>query len=284
MEWIQQLEESLTYIEEHLTDVIDGERLGQIAHCSYYHYQRVFSFVAGVPLAEYIRRRRLSQAAMELQQQHKVIDVALKYGYDSSTSFARAFKNLHGVSPSTAQKEGVKLKVYPRIKFQITIKGDVEMEYRIETKEAFELVGVKKQVSHIMEENYQVVPEMWGQIATDGTLPKLIEKMIGNKQEGIFGLGDYNNPKEALYFIGVTNDKGVADGFETYHVASLTWAIFSGTGPMPTAIQDLWTRIVTEWLPNSEYEYGIGPDIELYLTPNPENAVFEIWVPITKKA
>ena len=144
MDMLMKMNAALDYIEKNLTAEIDFLTVAQQAGCSSYNFQRMFSFVTDVSLAEYIRRRRLTQAAVELQNSGaKVIDVAMKYGYDSLVSFARAFTNLHGITPSNAKQPGVELKAYPRISFQISIKGEKEMNYRIETKEA-KFIGVMK--------------------------------------------------------------------------------------------------------------------------------------------
>lgn len=283
MEWIDRLEESLTYIENHLTAEIDYKELGRIACCSEYHYQRLFSYMVGVPLSEYIRRRRISLAGVELQHGDKVIDVAVKYGYESPNSFSRAFKNIHGITPSQAQKEGSRLKAYPRIKFQISIKGDVEMEYRIETKPAFRIVGATVPMSKKVEENMKEIPNFWGKVATDGTLPKLFP-LMNQEIQGVMGIstGFVREGDIPTYYIAVTSDAHVPEGLSDYLIDSYTWAIFTGKGPMPQSIQELEKRIVTDWLPSSGYEYANGPDIELYLEPDPTKAVFEVWVPVTK--
>ena len=143
MEWVERLNQSMNYIEEHLTDEIDYEQLGRIACCSSYHFQRMFTYMAGVPLSEYIRRRKMSLAAVDLQGGNmKIIDVAGKYGYSSPTAFNRAFQTVHGIAPSAVKSEGVSVKSFPPILFKITVKGVEEMNYRIETKEAFRIVGV----------------------------------------------------------------------------------------------------------------------------------------------
>ncbi|MCB5952214.1 AraC family transcriptional regulator [Enterococcus sp. BWT-B8] len=283
MEWIDRLEQSLDYIEKNLTEKIDYSELAKIACCSEYHYQRVFSYIVGVPLTEYIRRRRLSLAGAELQQGDKVLTVAVKYGYESANSFTRAFKAIHGITPSQAKKEGVRLKNYPRIKFQISIKGDVEMEYRIETKEAFRIVGARTPLSKEIEENFKEVPQFWSKVSTDGTLSKIVP-LMNQKLKGVMGVssGFAANEDEPEYYIAVASDQPVPEGLAEYTVKRYTWAIFSGSGPMPHAIQELEKRIVTDWLPSSGYEYTNGPDIELYIESNPENAVFEVWMPVVK--
>lgn len=283
MEWVAKLDKSLVYIEDHLTDEIDSEKLAKLADCSVYHYQRIFSYMAGVPLAEYIRRRRLSLSGVALQQGEKVIDVAMKYGYESPNSFARAFKKLHGITPSEAQQEGSLLKSYPRIKFHITIKGDVEMEYRIETKEAFRIIGARVELSEDIEKNFKEVPAFWQQVVMDGTLPKIMP-LMNQEPKGLIGASDgYGGSRGLAYYIAVASDQPAPEGLVEHVVPSFTWAIFSGEGPMPHAIQELEKRMVTDWLPSSGYEYADGPDIELYLDDNPAHSVFEVWMPVVKK-
>jgi len=158
MEWITRLNEALGYIEENLAGEISYDQAARIACCSTYHFQRMFSYIADVPLAEYIRRRRITLAAFDLQSsKEKVIDIALKYGYDSPTSFNRAFQNVHGVSPTEARSKGVPLKAYPRISFKITIKGEAEMNYKIITKDSFKIVGVKEHYNMSIEECFAQV-------------------------------------------------------------------------------------------------------------------------------
>ncbi|SFS35615.1 AraC-type DNA-binding protein [Paenibacillus sp. 453mf] len=143
MDWLQLMNNAMEYIESHLTEEIDLNQAARVACCSTYHFQRMFSFITGVPLSEYIRRRRLTLAAFDLQQSHaKVIDTALKHGYESPEAFSRAFKKMHGVMPTSAREKGIALKAYPRLSFHISIRGDVEMNYRIEEKPAFEMFGV----------------------------------------------------------------------------------------------------------------------------------------------
>jgi len=132
MEWLSCLNEAVNYLEEHLEDEIDLERVAQIACCSSFHFQRMFSYLADLPLSEYIRRRKMTRAVFDLQNgDERIIDIALKYGYESPTAFNRAFQSVHGMAPSAARSEGVILKAYPPISFKITIKGEAEMNYRI---------------------------------------------------------------------------------------------------------------------------------------------------------
>lgn len=282
MEWIERLNQAVDYIERHLDDTIETEVAARIACCSTFHFQRMFSYIAGTPLSEYIRRRRMTAAAFDLTNGEKVTDVALKYGYESPTSFNRAFQSVHGMPPSAAQKQGATLKAFPRISFQMTIKGDVEMEYRIEKKEAFRIVGVHATLSKEMEENFKIAPEMWNKAAVDGTLQKLVP-MMNSDPMGILGVSACSDEDLWEYYIAVATTQDCPEGMSDYEVPASTWAIFPGNGPMPGAIQEIQKRAVLEWLPSSGYEYANVPDMEVYLNADPGNAQFEVWVPVVKR-
>ena len=281
MEWIDRLNEAMDYIEEHLTDKMDYDRISQIACCSSYHFQRMFTYMAGMPLSEYIRRRRMSLAAVDLQSgEEKIIDVAAKYGYNSPTAFNRAFRSVHGIAPSAVKQEGVSVKSYPPIVFHITVKGAEVMDYRIETKEAFRIIGVSAPLDKEIEKNFMVVPNMWQEAATNGTIEKLAQ-MMNMEPMGLLGVSVCNDEEQWKYFIAVasSNESG---NFEEYVVPAATWAVFPGAGTNQS-VQELECRIVTEWLPTSGYEYGNAPDIELYLNADPQNAKYEVWIPVKKK-
>ena len=281
MEWVDGLNETIRYIEDHLTEDIDYARLGQIACCSAYHYQRMFAYMAGVSLSEYIRRRRMSLAAVDLQSGERVLDVALKYGYQSPTAFNRAFQSVHGLAPSAVREEGAAVKSYPPLRFTIMIKGAEEMEYRIEQREAFRVVGVSAAIERDMESSFQTVPQFWGRVAADGTLEKLCGKM-NSQPMGILGVCHCPNEGEWRYYVAAASTQE-AEGFEEYTVPAATWAVFPGEGTN-RSLQELERRILTEWLPSSGYEYGSAPDIEVYLNADPQNAKYEVWIPVVKKA
>ncbi len=282
MEWIDRLNDTINYIEEHLTDEIDYEQLGRIACCSSYHFQRMFAYMAGIPLSEYIRRRRMSLAAVDLQgRDMKILDVAGKYGYSSPTSFNRAFQSVHGVAPSAVKNEGISVKSFPPITFKITIKGAEEMNYRIETKEAFRIVGVSVPLYKEIEKNFAIIPPKWQEISQNGTLQRLIG-MMDTPPMGVLGVSTCNDTEQWRYYIAVSTSQAQGD-LEEYTVPAATWAIFPGQGTNQS-IQELEQRIVTEWLPTSGYEYGNAPDVEVYLNPDPKNAQYEVWIPVVKKA
>lgn len=281
MEWIERLNEAIGYMEEHLLDGIDYEQLGRIACCSSYHFQRMFTYMAGVTLSEYIRRRKMSLAAVDLQgKDMKIIDVAGKYGYSSPTAFNRAFQSVHGIAPSAVRSGGVAVKSFPAITFKITVKGVEEMNYRIETKEAFRIVGVSVPLYQEIEKNFTVIPPKWQEISMDGTLQRLIG-MMDTRPMGVLGVSVCNDREPWRYYISVATSQ-VADGLEEYTIPAATWAVFPGEGTNES-IQELERRIVTEWLPTSGYEYGDAADVEVYLNPDPQNAKYEVWIPVVKK-
>ncbi|WP_167959171.1 AraC family transcriptional regulator [Anaerosporobacter faecicola] len=282
MEWIERLNQAMNYIEEHLKEDVNYEELGKIACCSSYHFQRMFAYMADVPLPEYIRRRKMSLAAVDLQSgDEKIIDVALRYGYQSPTAFNRAFQSVHGIAPSFIKQGGISVKSFPPMRFQIMIKGVDEMNYRIEKKEEIRIVGISKPLEKEIEKNFETVPQMWQKATTDGTIPRLLEKMDGEIQ-GLLGVSACTDQEQWSYYIAVASTKDKED-FEEYVIPAATWAVFEGEG-MSSVIQELERRIVLEWLPTSGYEYANGPDMEVYISPDPEHAKFEVWIPVVKKS
>ncbi len=284
MDWLNSMNAALDYIEKHLDDEIDIDIAARIARCSTFHFQRMFSYIADVPLSEYIRRRRMTLAAFALQScDAKVIDISLKYGYDSPTAFNRAFQSVHGITPSAAKKTGAPLKAYPPISFKITIKGEAEMNYRIEKKDAFRIVGIKRHFSGEIEDSYKKVPIFWQETMQSGVIPRMCE-LINKEPIGLLGIST-ECFKDFDYFIAVATDKQTPKDMEEYIIPECLWAIFECVGAMPEAIQNMQKRIATEWLPTSGYEYANAPDIEVY----PEGDQYskdykcEVWLPIVKK-
>ena len=282
MEWVERLNDAVGYIEKHLTEEIDYGQLGRIACCSSYHFQRMFAYMAGIPLSEYIRRRKMSLADVDLQgKDMKVIDVANKYGYSSPTSFNRAFQSVHGIAPSAVKNGGISVKSFPPVTFKITVKGVEEMNYRIETKEAFRITGVSVPLDKEIEKNFAVIPAKWQEVSENGTLQKLVG-MMDTPPMGVLGVSTCGDMEPWRYYIAVSSSQ-TEEGMEEYIVPAATWAVFSGEGTNQS-IQELEQRIVTEWLPTSGYEYGNAPDVEVYLNPDPQNAQYEVWIPVTKKS
>lgn len=282
MDWVERLNAAIRYIDENLTGDIEYEKLGQIACCSAYHFQRMFSYIAGMPLSEYIRKRRMSLAAVDLQGGNaKIIDVAAKYGYTSPTAFNRAFQSVHGISPSSVKNDGVEVKSFPPITFKITVKGVDELNYRIENKGAFRIVGKSYPLSREIEQNFLQVPQMWQDAVLDGTIEKIIS-LMNNAPQGVLGVSACSDAEEWRYYIAVSSTAAIDASLEAYIIPAGLWAVFPGAGT-GKSIQELERRIVTEWLPTSGYEFTEGPDIEVYFNPNPENTAYEVWIPVQKK-
>lgn len=285
MEWVERLNRSLEYVEENLSGEVSYEEAAQIACCSLYHYQRMFSYIAGIPLSEYIRRRRMTAAAFDLQTTDlKIVDLALKYGYDSPTSFNRAFQSLHGVAPSTARTEGTALKAFPPIRITISVKGEAEMNYKVEKKEGFRIVGVRESMDMNQEENFAAVPLFWQQAGQRGLIPA-IAALMDRPPFGILGVSVPVQGKRLDYYIAAASGQPEPEGMVEFEVPAATWAIFECKGPLPEAMQALQKRIITEWLPLSGYEYAEAPDIEVYSEGNQQAPDYrsEVWLPVVKK-
>lgn len=290
MDSLKRMNEALGYIEDNLTNDIDLKEVGRIALCSEYHFQRMFSFLAGVTLSEYIRRRRLTLAAFEISRSNvRVIDVAVKYGYSSADSFTRAFQGLHGITPSEARNNGQSLKAYPRMTFQLSIKGGNEMNYRIEEKEAFSIVGIKKRVPIIFNGVNPEISEMWKSLNSE-KISKLKElsnvEPIGLLSASTnFSEGRMEEKGELDHYIGVATNKECPSDLSELRVAASMWAVFEAVGPFPDTLQDVWGRIYSEWFPSSNYEISEGPEIlwnenKDIASPNFRS---EIWIPVIKK-
>jgi AraC family transcriptional regulator len=282
MDWLERLNKAMDYIEAHLADEISYDEIARIACCSTYHFQRMFPFITGITLSEYIRRRRLTLAAFELQTTGaKVIDVALKYGYQSPEAFARAFKSLHGIMPISARDHGVTLKAYPRMSFRISIKGDVEMNYRIEQRGPFEMFGVYAEVRQELKPAFEDVARFRRACDEDGSVDE-INALLGRFGNGLLHAALFDHTGETFkYMVCYHLPKGldIPKKFTKLAVPPLTWAIF----PEPDCeLQQLWRRIYTEWFPTSGYEQAEGPQFEMYYG-TPERTQGEIWIPVRKK-
>jgi len=291
MEWIDRMNNAVDYIELNLTDEISYEKLAQIACCSTYHFQRMFSFITGVPLSEYIRRRRLTLAAFELQTSNiKVIDVAIKYGYESPEAFSRAFKNLHGVMPISARDIGVSLKAFPKMTFLISIKGVSEMNYRIEEKEPFEVFGLELKTTVVNGQCYKDIPEFWMACGQDGRGPALIQAAGKKTGEPVDAGVTYahNVNGDMSYMVGcIKKDQVVSPEYKTLAIPKQTWAIFQTEWKSEEddeKLHEVWRRIYSEWFPVASYEHADSDfDMEMYFGNLQSGYSAEIWIPVVQK-
>jgi len=303
MDWLTRMNTALAYIEDNLDGEIDHEELAKIACCSAHNFFRMFSFITDVSLSEYIRRRRLTLAALELQNSNiKVIDISLKYGYDSPVSFARAFQQLHGVTPSEARANGVTLKAYPKMSFQLSIKGDKEMDYRIETKEAFQVFGIEGVFKvetglHGTEDDtgFKKPSDLWDESlgngahtkleANSGDLPAFVSKEMGK----VHAVCDYRKTDSSTFpymLCAFRNHNSNVEGYTVADIPAHTWAIFPSEkhpwNELGSTIENLYKRIFSEWLPTSNYEQVGSLDMELY-GGDAEHSYIEIWLAVKKK-
>lgn len=289
MDWITGIQNAINYIENHLTEEIDYDKVAAEAACSSFYFQRIFSILCDIPLSEYIRNRRLTLAGNELNASNaKVLDIALKYGYESPESFARAFSKFHGITPSEAKKNGSKLKSFSRLSVKITMSGGSVMDYKIVKKEAFEILEKVEAHSIENETNAKSIPDFWTRSHNDGTVKTLFENATDNTF--IFGVCYGNNSDSAKtfnYSIGAICDENtiVPKGFRKNTIPARTWAIFECKGAMPKAIQDMWHKITAEFFPISGYQPTCEMDIEAYTEGDmgSENYRSEIWIPVVKK-
>lgn len=290
MDSLKNMNAAMHYIEDNLTNEIDFKEVARLALCSEYHFKRMFSFLAGISLSDYIRCRRLTLAAFELKNSNiKVIDVAIKYGYNSPDSFARAFQNLHGITPSEAQSTSHSLKAYSPMTFQLSIQGGTEMNYRIEEKDSFRIIGITKRVPIVFNGVNEEIASMWKSLN-----PQSIQtlKILSNVEpNGIisastnFSEGRMEEKGELDHYIGVATTKDCPEQFAQLEVAASTWAIFEAVGPFPDALQNVWGRIYSEWFPSSNYELAGGPEILWNESKEISSPNFrsEIWIPVLKK-
>ena len=277
MDWVKTVNHAIDYMENHLTDEITLADIARDAHLSAFHFQRAFTLLMGMSPAEYLRKRRLSQAGADLLNgDEKVIDVAMKYCYDSPESFTKAFTRFHGFSPMQVKK-GSPIQFMNRYTVRLTIEGGCIMEYKIEQWEAMDLLVHAKDFH--AETSEKEIPKFWDEY---------YENEAYRKIPGYLGVcaQQKTDSDEFRYGIGckASDVNGVPEGFEIIHIPAYTWAVFTCVGPMPDAIQAMWERIYKEWLPVSDYELIPDYDIENYLPGDPSSRdyVSEICIPVRK--
>jgi len=284
MDWLEAMNNAVEYMETNITEKLDIEKVAKIALSSTFHFQRMYHMITGVTIAEYIRRRRLTLAAQDIISGEKIINVAYRYGYETPEAFTKAFRKMHGMSPSAAREPGASLKAYPKLSFHISIKGDKDMNYKIIDKESFTVVGKQTRITMVDGENFKQVPKFWDDCMNDGSYDWICSKA---GKLGVLGVcKDFGMSKDEFnYMIAVEKIEGtLPKGYISAIIPAATWAIFESVGPLPEAIQDLTRRIFSEWMPSTGYQHDCAPELEVY----PEGDInspdyrCEIWIPIKK--
>ncbi|MEG1524528.1 MAG: AraC family transcriptional regulator [Clostridia bacterium] len=285
MEWVGSISEAIRYIEENLTEELTVAQIAKHALISPFYFQKGFSMLCGFTVGDYIRQRRLALAGSELIcTDAKVIDLALKYGYDSPDSFTKAFTRFHGITPTAARKCGATLKSFAPLNILFTLKGGFPMDYKIVKKDAFTVIAAAKKLPY---DNAQIeVPKFWA------------EHYQSVKNQTVCGMYGINideemSGKEFEYLLADDYDgkSRVPEGFVTRTIPAFTWAVFPCIGAMPNAMPETNRKIFTEWLPGcKDYEFAAGYNVEMYSDPaNYKNGVqderyySEIWIPVKKK-
>ena len=283
MDILTQLNKAMAYIEDHIDDDLTLANVSGVTAYSPFHFGRLFYYITDMPLSEYIRKRKLSLAAMKLQNGNdKVIDLAVLYGYDSADSFTRAFVKQHRITPTNARQPGINFTIFPPITFQIKIKGVQAMNWRIEEREAFEVFGIER---YFKNDESGDIPAFWDETRNDGSRIKLVEQAKGNGPMAICGhIND--NAIEFPYMI-CCEAKADCDttGFKVVKIPKATWAVFRASGMKNhdnCQIPDLFHRAYSEWLPSSGYDKVTGPDMEIYGNFETKEIYEEVWIPVKK--
>ncbi|WP_327092011.1 AraC family transcriptional regulator [Nonomuraea sp. NBC_01738] len=280
------LNEAMAYIEAHLDRQIDGAELARIALTSEYHFRRMFSALAGMPLSEYIRRRRLTVAAAEVVRgAEPLLDIAVRYGYSSGEAFARAFRAMHGAGPGEARRAGSALSSQPRMSFRLIVEGSSTMRFRIVEKTGFTLAG-KKAVVPLVHEGMNPHIEAFVRSVGQEAIARIGE-LSDQEPRGVVNVAALPETREEGseldYWIGAVTGGPVPAGLDTLAVPAGTWAVFESEGPFPHALQHLWRAVFTEWFPANPYRSRPGPEISaVRVSDGGTRAGAELWIPVER--
>lgn len=285
MEWMEVIREAVDYIEEHITDDITvNDVAGQVAVSPFY-FHKGFSMLCGFSLMEYVRNRRLSLAGSELLSgDATVLELAVKYGYDSPDSFTKAFTRFHGCPPSAVRRDKGMVKVFAPLKLTISLKGGYVVDYRITKKESFAVLGVSREFGY--ENASRDVTAFWQEHQESGR-NKYVSGMFGVNTDFKMGQEKFEYMIADVYHPAVDIPKG----FEVKVIPAFTWAVFPCKGDLSESMKDVNIKIFSEWMPAlKDYEFAAGYCIEMYDRPDKypkgvqdENYHAEIWIPVKKK-
>ncbi|WP_405193251.1 GyrI-like domain-containing protein [Streptomyces anulatus] len=287
---LERLNDAMEHIEAHLGERIEAAELARIAMTSEYHFRRMFSALAGLPLSEYIRRRRMTVAGAEVlgAPDRTLLDVAVRYGYDTGEGFARAFRAVHGIGPGEARRSGAVLRSQQRLTFRLVVEGSTAMRYKLVEKDAFRVVGRKARVPLIHEGPNPAIAEFIRGIGREEL--DRIAALSDQEPAGIVGVSDQLDPSRAEgteldYYHGVVSGAEPPEGLDALDVPAGTWAVFENEGEFPQALQYLWRDVFTQWFPSNPYASRPGPEIlRVRLTEEGKRAEAELWIPVERSA
>ncbi|MET9520515.1 AraC family transcriptional regulator [Streptomyces sp. NPDC002994] len=286
---LERLNQAMEHIECHLDQRIEVADLARIVVTSEYHFRRLFSALAGIPLSEYIRRRRLTVAGAEvLGGERTLLEIAVRYGYTSGEAFARAFRVMHGVGPGEVRRIGASLRSQPRMSFRLIVEGSSSMQYKVVEKDEFRVVGRKARVPLVHEGVNPAIATFIREIGQE-TLQR-IESLSDQEPEGIISVSDDLDDSRAEgteldYYHGVVTRAAVPEDMDALTVSAGTWAVFESSGPFPRTLQYLWRDVFTQWFPSNPYQSRPGPEIlRTRLSQDGTQADAELWIPVERTA
>ncbi|KUO09713.1 AraC family transcriptional regulator [Streptomyces sp. DSM 15324] len=284
---LERLNQAMEDIEGRLDGQVDVTELARVAATSEYHLRRMFSALAGMPLSEYVRRRRLTVAGAEvLAGRESLLEIAVRYGYGSGEAFARAFRAMHGVGPGEARRTGAALVSQPRLSFRLTVEGNSSMRYRVVDRPDFTVVGPRARVPLVHRGPNQAIIDFVRGIGRRRL--EQLEKLSDQEPRGIVAVCDDLDPSRAEgteldYYQGVITSAAAPEGASVLAVPAGTWAVFTASGPAPQAIQELWRDVFTQWFPSNPYRSRPGPEIlRTRLSPDGTEADAELWLPVER--
>ncbi|GGK24582.1 AraC family transcriptional regulator [Pilimelia terevasa] len=285
---LDRLNDAMEYVERHLDRPLDVAALARIATTSEYHFRRLFSALAGMPLSEYVRRRRLTVAGAEvLDGRETLLAVAVRYGYGSGEAFARAFRAVHGVGPAEVRRGGAPLRSQPRMAFRLVVEGSNTMRYRVVDKDAFRVVGWRARVPLVHEGmNPALVAFIRG---IDKAELAAVAALADQEPAGVLGASvnlaeDRAEGTELDYYHGVVTGAPAPAGRDSLAVPAGRWAVFDSEGAFPQALQYLWRDVFTQWFPANPYRSRPGPEIlQTRLSADGAHAAAQLWIPVERE-
>ncbi|WP_367129034.1 GyrI-like domain-containing protein [Saccharothrix sp. HUAS TT1] len=289
---ISALNRLVALVEEHLAEELDVGDLAAAHGTTEYHLRRMFSSLAGMPLSEYVRRRRMTVAAGDVVRgRGDLLGIAVRHGYGSAEAFGRAFRSVHGAGPGDVRRDGGPLRAQPQLRFRLTVEGSTPMDTRLVDRPAFRLVGHAARVPLI---HHGVNPHIQQHISALPAGEHARLKALGDTEPaGLLQVSDDVDPDAAegseltyLHGVAVTGGAPVPDDLDAIEVPAGRWAVFRTSGPHPQVLQQTWAATATEWFPSNPWRLRPGPSIVAVLDRAADfsTATCELWLPVEPSA